>query len=85
MPDAREEDIEYDLDSSGQEVDDAINDLSEARELYTGATTSTVQVEEVCAAEVLTKIQTKLNQEKAKMNMPTSLLWMQYRDMVDIL
>ena len=85
LPDLREEDIEHDLDSSVQEVDDVMNDLSEARELYTGATTSTVPVAEVCAAEVLTRIQTKLNEEKAKMDMPTSLLWIQYLDMVDIL
>ncbi|RUM44710.1 MAG: hypothetical protein DSY80_04105 [Desulfocapsa sp.] len=65
--------------------DTATTDLTIATELFEGAVSSTIYVEDVCSADVLARIQSKLNEEKKSINMRTAILWVQYLNMVDIL
>ena len=57
--------------------DTVTSDLTAARELYDRAISSTISSEEVCSAEVLGKIHSKLNDKKKTMTMRTALLWFQ--------
>ena len=59
-------------------------DLTTARELFDQAVSS-LAVEDVCSAEVLERIKSKLNNTKQTMTSRTARLWVQYLEMVDIM
>ena len=61
-------------------IDSVITDLTEARELYMKTMPSSLLVEDVCSAEVLQQIKSKLNKKKSM-----TRLWSQYQDVIDIL
>ncbi len=74
-----------DLETQDIQQDTVTTDLTIASELYDRAMSSSLPVEEVCAAEVLKRMQRKLDEKKDTMTMRTARLWMQYLEMVDIL
>ena len=72
----------YDDETNEKEtIDSVITDLTEARELYMKTMSSSLLVEDVCSAEVLQQIKSKLNNKKKSM----TCLSLQYQDMIDIL
>ena len=62
-------------------IDSVITDLTEARELYMKTMSSSLLVEDVCSAEALQQIKSKLNNKKRSM----TRLWLQYQNIIDIL
>ena len=64
-----------------QTIDSVITDLTEARELYMKTMSSSLLVEDVCSAEVLQQIKSKLNNKKKSM----TRLWLQYQDMINMI
>ena len=46
---------------------------------------SSLLVEDVCSAEVLQQIKSKLKKKKKSMTMRTARFWLQYQNMIDIL
>ena len=72
----------YDDETNEKEtIDSVITDLTKARELYMKTMSSSLLVEDVCSAEVLQQIKSKLNNKKKSM----TRLWLQYQDMIDIM
>ena len=57
-------------------IDSVITDLTEAKELYMKTVSSSQLVEDVCSAEVLQQIKSKLNKKKKSMAMRTARLWL---------
>ena len=75
----------HDETNEKETIDSVITDLTEARKLYMKTMSFSLLVEDVCSAEVLQQIKSKLSTKKKSMTMHTSCLWLQYQNMIDIL
>jgi hypothetical protein len=60
-------------------------DLTVASTLYDKLMSATVSLDDVCSDENLERVKRTLNEKNATRTMRTSLLWLQYMEMVDIL
>ena len=79
------ENDEDETDQQKQDTVDVTSDISEAKDLYEKAMLSTLSLDEVCSADVLVRINGKLDGLKQAMTTRTAMLWLQYLDMVSIL
>ena len=77
------DDVETDQQKQGNV--DVTSDITEAKYLYDKAMLSTLSLENICSTGVLVRIKWKLDDLKQTMTTRTSILWLQYLDMVSIL
>ena len=80
-----QDEMAIDLETQNIPQNKVTTDLTTASELYDKAMSSLLSVEEVCLAEVLERIQCKVDEKKEAMTTRTARLWVQYLNMVDIL